>query len=250
LVPVVDYVIIALFVFFFYRGWSKGLLGTLLGPISLVIGCIIAYVFYLQTQKFVIALLISIFAPFLINFFCSLLLKAMRKVKDEKNRLTFGQMFGATFNVLWCGSIVILTLVLIVSIPVNAAWLQKIQEQITNSQSYTFVYHLFGENISNSAVNMRKVYSVYEDPERIRELQESKEFKQLMNNTKIQEVLKDEELVQNIRDKNFTKVLSNSKMQSLFQDKELLKQFLELHKELLKQSRKSTDSSDDEPTTE
>ena len=42
---------------------------TLAGPISLIAGIVLAFVYYAQTENFLVSLLISIVAPYLLNIF-------------------------------------------------------------------------------------------------------------------------------------------------------------------------------------
>jgi len=46
-----DYIVLGALLLFFINGWRKGVLKTLLAPISMIIGCLGALLYYRQTHN-------------------------------------------------------------------------------------------------------------------------------------------------------------------------------------------------------
>ena len=115
---VTDSVVLALTLYFLYRGWSRGLLRTLVGPIALIVGCLGAFIYYAQTHNIIVAFIISIVAPLILNIFFSVALAVWRKNDQNRKPDLPGQpRLGAGLCALWGGINILLIIVLIALIP-------------------------------------------------------------------------------------------------------------------------------------
>ena len=71
-------------------------------------------------------------------------------------------------------------------------------------------------------------------PEERKVIESSPEYKAISQDEKIQSILADQDLMDQIRRGEMAKVLSNSKIQKIFQDQRLVKKFLALESSILR----------------
>src|SRR3989338_4323676 len=98
----VDFIILCLLLIFFWAGWLKGLLRSLIGPISLGLSLTAGLIYYWITQKFFYAVLITLFGPIALNIIFSIILKIWNKATSDKSspRLA-SRILGGLFSLLW-----------------------------------------------------------------------------------------------------------------------------------------------------
>jgi len=140
--PYLTDVIVRILVFYFLcRGAQKGFLRTLLGPFSLILACIIGFIYYAQTQKFFTSFFIAILGPFLFTFTFSFVLQAWNATVNNKKSVSIpSRLAGALVSLLWRGTHLAITLSLIASAPMpkNISWLSTgVGELISNQQTDT-----------------------------------------------------------------------------------------------------------------
>ncbi len=230
---ITDYITIAAFLYFFFSGWRKGFLKTLLGPLSLVVGCLAGFAYYQKTQNMAIGLGISILGPFVFNILASILLKIWhRKVNDSAPPSKTSQMSGGTLSLLWGGSYLILIIVMIAIAPFNFKWFKKAQNDVLASKTYALVQQQAGDRFPNTILDIKQVTSILEDPKKLKQFQSTEEFKSLSEDKSLKDLLTDEETADQIKNKDYSALLANPKMQNVFQNKELLKKIFDLNKKI------------------
>jgi len=117
-----DTIIAVCLILFFYRGWSKGFLRNLLGPVSLILSCILATIYFRETKNMIISLLMGIFGPFVLNILFSLSIAAWNQTVDGKKDLSeISRLLGAGISMLWGGIYLVLILTLISVAPCRSS---------------------------------------------------------------------------------------------------------------------------------
>ena len=120
LFSITDSIVVALTLYFLYRGWSRGLLRTLVGPIALLIGCLMAFIYYTQNHNIIMAFVISIVAPPILNIFFSLTLAVWHKMTKTENPVSpASRAWGAGLCALWGDVNILLIIILIALAPLN-----------------------------------------------------------------------------------------------------------------------------------
>ena len=113
-IMITDSIMLGALLLFFFNGWRKGFLKTLLGPITLIIGCLIAYYHYQQTQNIAVSISICVFSPFALKILASMMLNLWNKAVNNAAPLsTASKVLGSIVGVLWSGSYLALLLVMI-----------------------------------------------------------------------------------------------------------------------------------------
>jgi uncharacterized membrane protein required for colicin V production len=135
-----DTVIRLILIYFALRGFFKGFIAILIGPISLVLGLIISFSYYSKTHDLIKTSLVGILGPIIINLCLSLAFKVWKVTfaKDESPSLT-SRFAGAAFSVLWGGAYLAMFLFFIAMVPPSFPKLGAIQQNVSESQSYHLV---------------------------------------------------------------------------------------------------------------
>jgi len=250
-IMVTDYIAVGALLFFFIKGWRKGFLKTLLKPIALIVGCLIAFLYYQQTQNIPISLLICVLSPFALRILAFLILKLWDKAANKETSLSISsRLFGSIFDVLWSGSYLVLLLIMIGFMPLHVAWFEKIQNDVIASKSYNALHQFMDKKIPSLSGDINKITAIIENPAKLQQFQSTKEFKTLIEDDTLQDIFSDEELTEQIQKKDYGKLLSNPKIQSIMQDKQLLEKMFALNKKIMEKSLNdelSTGQTESEP---
>lgn len=239
---ITDSIVLALTLYFLYRGWSRGLLRTLVGPIALLTGCLMAFIYYTQNHNIIMAFAISIIAPLILNIFFSLALAGWHKMTKTENPISpASRVWGAGLCALWGDINILLIIVLIALIPLNTFWIERIRQDIFSSRAYSFIDQWTKHLIPRKSIDIRAVSEILKNPEQMRDLQSSAEYQAVWENTAVQELLTDEEIMRDIQDKNFAKLLANPKMQAMMKDPELVKKILDMNVKMMEQKAPASD---------
>lgn len=231
-----DSVVLALTLYFLYRGWSQGLLRTLVGPIALLAGCISAAIYYFQNHNIIMAFVISIVAPMILNILFSIALTIWNKtVNADKTISPVSRAWGAGLCALWGNINILLIIVLIAMIPSNASWIEHVRQDIFNSRTYSLVDQWIKHLVPKKSIDIRSVSQVLNDPNRMQSLQSSEEYQAVWEDKAIRELLADEEVMRDIRDKNFAGLIANPKMQAMMKDAKLVQKILDLNVKIMEQ---------------
>lgn len=234
---ITDYIALGALFYFFLNGWHKGILRTLLGPISFVIGCSIAFIYYHQTRNIATSLLICALSPFALKILISLILKIWGKFTDKDTLLSVpSKLLGSIFSVLWSGSYLGLLIILIGLIPLQSGWFEKIQNDVIASKSHGIIHQLIGNKVPIASGSVKNLTAIFEDPAKLQRLRSTKEFKTFMEDDDLKKIFSDEETIEQIGNKEYGKLLANPKIQSVFQNEQLLKKIFALNKKIIEDS--------------
>jgi len=230
-----DIIILILTLFFFRRGWKKGIIRTMLGPAAIVISSVAAILHFSKTQDLLISILIGVLGPFAIGIIFLLIRVLWKKIfnRDDDGRLFWLSRFlGGCFNLAWNGSIAILFLLLIISIPFNIPKLHSVQKNIKNSMFWNFCLKM--PNPQGGYQDIIKNYlNLLNDPSKLEGVQEISEFQSLQEDEKIKEILSDKETIQQLQTRDISKLIANPKINNLINDEELMKKFMKLNSKIL-----------------
>jgi len=231
-----DSIILIILCYFFYKGWRKGFLKTLLGPVALLIGCFMGFSHYHKTQDITTSLVISIISPFVITILASLVLKLWNKAVNNDDPLPLAsRLMGSAFSILWGGGYLAMMVLLIGIMPVRFGWFEKVQDDVLASKSYALVNHWAGDKIPIASLDVKKITNVLQNPEALEQFESTEEFETLMGDDLLKELFADEETAEQIRTKNYSQLLANPKMQAVFQNPELLKKIFALNKKIMEE---------------
>ncbi len=222
---------------FLCTGWQKGFLRTILGPVSLILGAIISYIYYLYTKNLIVSLVIGILGPFFLKMALSLGLNVWNKtVSNRMPAPLLSRLSGSLFNLLWSGGLLLLCLLLVVMIPANLFNfnIEKIQSDIRKSLSFSFI----GKGVLNKVLGIEDVHetlTIFNNEGQMEKLKNSKEFHALAEDQRVQDVLHDETTLKQIQDKDFVHLVTNPKMLSLLNDPSLMKKLMAVHAQMMKE---------------
>jgi uncharacterized membrane protein required for colicin V production len=220
----IDALVVFLVIIFFAQGWNKGLLRSLIGPVSLIVMGGVSMTYFRQTSNLIHSLLIGILGPVILSIACSVLLQLWHKFVDRgEPAFWLSRLLGGVFSLAWGMGMLFLCLILLMLLPLNSIpRLRDLKENIATSLSYTLVNKYF-----HDIQDTLEVLQSQTDPEA---LQSHPEFEALQENEKIQAILSDNEIMQQIRNQDIPKLLANPKIVEVLQDEQLMNKFISLHK--------------------
>lgn len=230
----VDLIILIVGLFYFIRGWMKGFLRTIFGPISLIIGGIASYVYFKQSGNIFVSILIGLVLPFILNFGLSFLLNIWRKATDEDDSFTIGRLLGGIFSCIWGTSLATLIVILIVLTPPQISWLKKLQNQIKQSQYYSFLNQYITLEKTDDQIGLNTLQKILNDPVKIQRFQETETFRELVNDEKLKKIFADQETLNNLKNNNIGALLKNPEFLKLISDEEFRTKILSAYQEILK----------------
>lgn len=243
-----DTVIAVCLIFFFYRGWSKGFLRNLLGPVSLILSCILATIYFRETKNMIASLLMGIFGPFVLNILFSLSIAAWNQTVDGKKDLSeISRLLGAGISMLWGGIYLVLILTLISVAPGNSGWIKNLKDNVLQSRTYAIVNPWVKNFFPQGSLDLGKVTQLFQDPAYAQKIQSIPEYAQLMQDETIQDLLSDEELMEKLQNQDIGEMLTNPKTQALFQNQELLKKLMDLNVKMIGQNEEENPDEEVKP---
>ena len=223
-------------VYFLYRGWRRGFLTSLFGPMSFIFGILLGWGYFSLTKDILGTLLIAVFSPFLIRILLFFGLKFIRNKQEKPGPpLLPSQLAGAAVNLCFGLINALLLLILLLLVPDTSTNFSAVRDDIHNSQTYRLIEpalaKFFFQEKSPKAdpiliqpiVNTQLAESLQRDPE----------YQTLVNNAKLKTILDDKELVEQVNHKEFAKLLTNPKILQIAQDQELLKNLLAVYAKIL-----------------
>jgi hypothetical protein len=233
----IDILLLLSFAVFFIRGWQKGLFLSILGPISLIIGCVLAYINFQTTQNILTSMLISLIAPVGLNLGLTMFIKIWQTPKDDKkSSFSINRLLGGLLGVIWSGGMLIVTLILIGVTPPWGA-MKNFKEVLDQSKIYSFIQTKFVKKETASALDIQTTLQILQDPQKLEELQSTEEFQAFIEDPKILALLTSEESIQQMQKKDMMGLLQNKQLMEILQDKKTLAKFMALHQKMLEQQQ-------------
>ena len=236
---ITDYIIILLAVFFLYSGWKKGFFSAILNPFCFILGTTASFLYYLKYQNIFITFLIGLLSPFILFFLFSGIVKLKNKVFKIKPELSKLSRFSGSFScLLWRGAWILVLIISLMIMPYQQTWIKTIQNDIAQSKTYSLLNHILGPSIEEIRNLVHLTPETVENFPVIKEIQDTKEYVNLINNQKFKDFIDDQEIVRHIKNKDMGKLLMNPKMKSLLEDKDFMKNVIKINQSLIEKNLK------------
>jgi uncharacterized membrane protein required for colicin V production len=236
----VDIIFLLAGIFFFLAGLSKGFLKTIIGPLALVLGTGMGFMYYQKTGDWAAAFVISFFGPITIKVGFWLFRAMLPTPKPEEQRaLTLGKIAGGVFNLLWGWGIMAIIIMFLTMIPGEWIWLKKVQTNILQSNTYAWINKQTHYIFQKGRDNILSVLTFWTTPGQSAKMAEMPEYQELIEQDKVQTILDDENLLLKLQDHNPLTALRDPKIQALIKDKDLVKQILNLQMKMINSPQKS-----------
>ncbi|MGE0268490.1 MAG: hypothetical protein AB7S78_08565 [Candidatus Omnitrophota bacterium] len=225
----IDIAVLVLFLYYFWRGWKKGLLGSVLGPISLILGCILSYAYFLKTQNVVISLAISLFSPIFLQGTVAILLKIWSIPTPKKNTLSLtSRLIGSAVSLAWSGGMIIVLILLIMVIPSGFPYAGKTRDVLSETKTYALInYYAHQNSLQNEPEKMERLVKTDE----FKKVIEDDHFKEIMNDPDIQKYLKEKDIEGLMNDKH-----AREKMAGMLNNRDLVMMLFEFQKKMIEDS--------------
>ncbi len=231
-----DKIILIAALILFWRGWNKGILRTIFGPIALIVCSVLSYFYYMFTRDMIAAAAIGIIAPIVLNILFSIMLNLLATGKEKNSIALFSRIGAALLNLIWGEFILVVVIMTILMIPLQLPYLNKAQKDIEGSTAYSLAKPTMDELLKThnvQPIDPTKI-AAFSDPKKVEALEKSPEFQNLVSDPRIQELLNDPEIIEQVENRQIAQLMQNPKFIELTRDPELLKKFLALYSQMLK----------------
>ena len=245
-----DKIIFFTALYLFWRGWSKGLAQTILGPLALVVGSALSYFYYMISHNLLAAVAISIVGPIIVNILFSMTLGMLFSSPDGKQHPSLlSRLVGALLNTLWGEFFLVAGTFLLLMIPLQLPALNKAQADVQNSYSYSLLKPILDQLFHKESIPQYdpSKFIALSDPKALKTIEKSKEYQNIINDQRIQALLNDPTVTDQVKGKNIGQLMQNPKFIALTQDPELLKKFLALYSTMLKNTGANNTGSNADP---
>ncbi|MBF0490747.1 MAG: CvpA family protein [Candidatus Omnitrophica bacterium] len=211
--------------FLVFKGASQGFLASLLGPLALILGSLVSYVYYLMTNNMIVSLCIGLFGPMVLAWTFRFILRSWNRTNNPDSQLSLiSRLAGALLSMSWGMTILVITILLLTFVPPINKPLEQVSKDIHNSEIYGLIKPF---DHTNKPSNNSKPVS-----EETRKAMAQKKMQELSKDERIQALIHDPVIAEAIKNKDYTALISNPKVTALMQDPELLKKMLSLYKDM------------------
>ena len=235
---VTDYIVFALLIVFLISGWAKGIVRTLIGPLSLMISVFASTFYFDLSQDLGNCILFGLAGTLLLTAIGYITLFIVRRTISPESRdyIFWGsRVLGALVSVLWKGILLSFLIVFITVLPPTIFGFEAAQKNIKDSLSYDTINKEIIARIP-LAQNIKEFLTLLDSPERLEKVKATKEFQDLIQDPKMQDLLKDFEVVEAVNRKDVLRLLFDRKIVALLNDKVFVQKFLAFSK-VMYQSR-------------
>jgi uncharacterized membrane protein required for colicin V production len=226
-----DIVVILILVILACNGTYQGFLRTLVGPGCFLLASAVGYQIYAISHQPMVGVFIALAGPLILTWGLNSFIRA--KLGDRPTNLTLtSQLSGAFINLVWGGSILLLSLLMITMIPFNQTGLNAVKNDMQKSYTYralekVIVGKKFEKKKACSADSPTGACSLTDTD--IEALQSDKDIQDLMNDPRIQKILNNPELRTAAEKKDIAALMKSSAMLDLAQDPELIGKFFKVY---------------------
>ena len=218
---ITDILALILCFFLLWRGTGLGFIGSLLGPLALIIASIVSIVYFAWTKNLPVSLCIGLFGPFILAWIFRFFLRSWTKVTNPQGQLSMpSRLGGALLTWGWGMIMYAITLLLLTMLPTIYPPLEPINKDVHASLTYQVI----------------KPFDFYASDDRSTA---KDDIKTLSEDQRIQDIINDPDIIKAIQNKNFASLTSNPKMMKLIQDPALIKRMLRVHQQQLQEQKTS-----------
>ena len=229
---VTDALVALITLFLLWRGSSRGILQSLIGPLAFIVASFGAYLYYKSTGNILISLSIGIIGPMILYWLLLLIIRMIASMvggKTEPNILS--RIAGAFVTTMW-GLIIIVPIIIMLSfLPNLHPTIKTITTDIKISNAYTAVKPFFKLlKLPHEQPAQTATGSVRKD-----KVITTNALEEIQNDKHMQELINDPAIKQAIEDKNYAALLSNPKIMQMAQNPEFVKKLMSAYSQMQEQ---------------
>jgi len=239
-----DIFFLCLLAFFFWRGWTKGMLRALVSPACLLFWAIIGIINYDLNDNIIQTSLITLTGAFFsVLIIHTIFFIGKFTVKKENRSYVFGpsRVIGAVVNTLWNGSLAGILIILISLLPRPFLGLAPLQAAIKESVTYNKLCLRLIDPFP-VANNIYQTVSVLQNYKSLDAYRQTREYQAVFSHPQIQAITQDASLVKKFQSKDGMSQLSDPRIQNLLKNEDLMKKVSALAKLIYENETKAAAS--------
>ncbi len=259
---ITDIIILLLILFYAITGWNKGFFRTILGPLVVIVCCILAWMYFKSTHNVVISFAISMAGPMMINGLISWFLTINDGGGEKKTLLPLSRFLGLAVSVTW-GVTISLFIVLLLAMSPFKLPVQGVRENILQSQTFALVsphiesfLPLSPKKSNHVAVAKTSVKTsssrsaAKNSTSAPSSIENSAEYQAVFNDSRVKELYADPEVAELIKKQDYMALIQNPKFTQILEDPQLVAQMIQLKSKISREQAPEGSDSHQENTNE
>lgn len=234
-----DIIVLLFLMFFVAQGWEKGFLRCIIGPISLVLCLAISHVVFSSTNNMMLALAIAFLGPTVMTFILGQLFASANRIHGQQIGPN-SRILGAIFSSFWGCGVLLIVLMLVSMMPFQLPYLDKAQHNISQSMTLSLLKPVMKKMeiplpITSDESSGLMMPVDLNDPEVAEKIYHSDEFKAMMADEKIRNIVNDPDVQDAIKEGNYSALFNNKDILAIAQDPVLMKKMMTLYASIMKE---------------
>ncbi|MEW5894619.1 MAG: hypothetical protein AB1650_02505 [Candidatus Omnitrophota bacterium] len=237
-----DFIFIALLFFFLYRGFTKGFLRSMVGPVCLAFWSIIGIMHYDLGDNIISSVMVTIFGSVIsTTVILFIFLLGRTQVHKQHRHYVFlgSRLLGAAANLFWNGLLVAVLATLLSLTPRSFLGLEQTQQQIQQSRSYILFYRYL-INPFPLVKDIQMTMAVLSDYNQLDRFKDSPQYQNVFSDPKIQNVINNPSIMDKIYSKDAITLLQTPQIQALLKDEKLMMKVSELGRLVYREQTRET----------
>lgn len=214
-----DIATLCVLMFLLWRGCRRGFVRSLLGPLAFFIGTMTAFYYYGMSTNLILSLIIGLVTPFV-------LYRVFRFFLDQFNSRAGGQvdpgpisgLAGAAVTAAWGMSLTFPVVILLTYLPPLNPTMAAIRKDAAGSQTFTM--------IKAATIAFKMPLTIPSGTHAASAAAGNTPLQALANDPKIQDLLKDPDVIKAVEEKNYAALMSNPKFVNIAKDPAFMQKFL------------------------
>jgi hypothetical protein len=213
----IDKIIWGFLAIFFLSGWLRGFLRSLVGPIAFIFCFLSAVIFYDLNRNILMAAVITFAGTIALALGLSLLLAiTLASINKELRGKVFllSRILGAAVNVSWQANILFIGLIIFSICPTEQTTLTRLQSEVSESTMVAFYKSKIVSKSNEYQALIASLQSI-RDPNEIKIIMQTKEFKDFQADPKLQAFANDPDVITALEEKDMIKILKAPTLRKL-----------------------------------
>lgn len=244
----VDLFVLLLLLFHAVSGYRKGLFKSLLGPVSFVVCCTLAWMYFKRTHNVLISLTISLLGPIFIKLFIPWIVDLNAQGTSEPSKESakeINRWLGGVVGLVWGMLMAFLILLFVVINPSQDGPVFGARKAVVKSLVFSATFARLSSfsplvALTNPPESMDNVSAPVAQTDKgpaasPSAVSESALYQDLYNDPRIKDLLADPQIKELIEQKQYMQLLQNPRFAKILDDPSLIARMIELQSKINKQ---------------
>ncbi|MCA9400201.1 MAG: CvpA family protein [Candidatus Omnitrophica bacterium] len=239
-----DIIFIVAILLTFFRGWQKGFLLSIIGPLALFVGSLAAYAYYKSTGDLLMSLVISVVVPIAIPIATACFVYALKLLEpaSERSCSLISRLAGGIVQAAWCVAFILMTFLCIHFAPIQQPWFQKTRSFFEKSRSFTIFSRQMAKLLPEESYGFEGIIQKFANQDQLKNLDQTPEFNDLMQDPSFEGFIHDPEIQNLVENNAVFELIQHPKFKEMMKDPQVMDKLMAVYQNVF--------SNGDEPQME